>query len=74
MEIFSRIELAGFIGTLFYTVVGAGLLGLCYLIIELVTPFSIRKEIEEEHNTALAIMLGALFVALAIIIAAVIVS
>ena len=74
MEIFSRIELAGFVGTLFYAVVGAGLLGLCYLFIELVTPFSIRKEIEEEHNTALAIMLGALFVALAIIIAAVIVS
>ena len=74
MELFERIELSALLGTLVYTVIGAGLLGICYLIIELITPFSIRTEIEEEHNVALAIMLGALFVALAIIIAAVIVS
>ena len=38
------------------------------------TPFSIVKEIEEDQNVALAILIGSIFLALAIIIAAVILS
>jgi uncharacterized membrane protein YjfL (UPF0719 family) len=37
---------------------------------EKVTPFSIRKEIEEDQNIALGIIIGAAFIGLAIILAA----
>ena len=43
---------------------------LAYLAIQKVTPFSLRKEIEEDQNVALAIVLGAVFLGIAIIIAA----
>jgi putative membrane protein len=36
----------------------------------MVTPFSIRKEIEEDQNIALGILIGAIMLGLAIIIAA----
>ena len=41
-----------------------------FFVIKLVTPFSIRKEIEEDQNTALAIMIGSVILGLSIIIAA----
>jgi uncharacterized membrane protein YjfL (UPF0719 family) len=34
----------------------------------LVAPFSVKKEIEEDHNTALAIIIGALIIGIALII------
>ncbi len=46
--------------------------GIAFWIIVLVTPFSIRKEIEEDQNTSLAILIGAVILGLAIIIASVI--
>jgi uncharacterized membrane protein YjfL (UPF0719 family) len=36
----------------------------------LVTPFSIRKEIEEDQNIALGIVIGAMLLGIALIIAA----
>lgn len=52
--------------------VGIGLVvfALAFFIITKVAPFSIRKEIEEDQNTALGIILGAVILGLAIIIAA----
>jgi len=41
-----------------------------FFIITKITPFSIRKEIEEDQNTALGIVIGSVFIGLAIIIAA----
>lgn len=35
-----------------------------------IAPFSVRKEIEEDQNTALAILIGSMILGLAIIIAA----
>ena len=53
-----------------YGVIGMILFGLAYLIIDRLTPFSMRKEIEEDQNTALAILLGSVFIGIAIILAA----
>ncbi|MBK9260377.1 MAG: DUF350 domain-containing protein [Polyangiaceae bacterium] len=52
--------------------VGIGLVvfAVAFLIIVKVTPFSIRKEIEDDQNTALAIVIGAVILGLAWIIAA----
>jgi len=58
------------VSSLAYTLLGLVLFGLCFKIISAVTPFSIRKEIEEDHNTALAILIGAVILGLALIISA----
>ena len=68
------IVFAEIISTIFYTFLGLVLLVLCWVIIERITPLSLRKELEEDQNTAIAIVIGSLFVSLAIIIAAVILS
>lgn len=59
--------------TLIYSLIGMVVMGLAFWIITKITPFSIRKEIEEDQNTSLAVIIGAVIIALAIIIAAAIV-
>jgi len=61
-----------FLTTVAYTVFGLVIFALAFWIIVSVTPFSIRKEIEEDQNTALAILIGAVILGLSIIIASVI--
>ena len=58
------------LSTLVYSVIGIVVFLVAYFVMEKLTPFSIRKEIEEEQNVALGIIIGACFIALAIIIAA----
>ncbi len=53
-----------------YVVIGLGLFGLAFLVISKLVPFSIRKEIEEDQNVALGVVLGAVFIGIAIILAA----
>ena len=57
-----------------YSIVGTLLLGLSFYVIEKVLPFSMRKEIAEDHNVSLGIILGAFVIGLSIIIAAAIAS
>jgi putative membrane protein len=56
------------IGSIVYTVLGMILFFIALMIMQKLAPFSIRKEIEEDQNTALAVLMGAVFLALAIII------
>jgi len=42
----------------------------CFLLIDKLTPYQLWKEIIEEHNTALAIVIGAMSLGICIIIAA----
>ncbi|MGB6043541.1 MAG: DUF350 domain-containing protein [Pirellulales bacterium] len=58
------------IPTVIYFVVGLLLFGLSILLMEKVAPFSIRKEIEEDQNVALGILMGGMMIALAIVLAA----
>ncbi len=53
-----------------YSLIGIVMFGLCFWVIKMVTPFSLRKEIEEDQNTALAILIGSVILGIAIIIAA----
>ena len=71
---FDQIIFAEFISMIFYSVVGMVLMFIAYKIIEMLSPFPIVKEIEEDQNTSLAILIGSVFVAMSIIIAAVILS
>jgi putative membrane protein len=56
--------------TLIFVVIGLVFFGIAFLILTFITPFSIRKEIEEDQNTALGIVIGAMLIGIAIIIAA----
>lgn len=62
------------IATMFYTILGLILLGLSWKIIEWVSPFSLRKEIEDDQNLAIAVLIGSLFISIAILISSVIIS
>lgn len=72
MDLMSNIVVAEVVDTVFYTALGAALMLACWKVIDWITPFPIIKEIEEDQNMALAVLMGAVFIALAIIIAAVI--
>jgi putative membrane protein len=63
-------HLVQFVLTIVYSIVGMVIFGLGYFLFEKITPFSIRKEIEEDQNTSLAIIIGSVIIGLAIIIAA----
>jgi uncharacterized membrane protein YjfL (UPF0719 family) len=58
------------IASLVYSLIGILMFAASFLIIKAITPFSLRKEIEEDQNSALAIMIGSVILGLSIIIAA----
>lgn len=53
-----------------FAVVGIVVFGVTFWVITKVTPFSIRKEIEHDHNTALAILVAAVILGIAMIVSA----
>lgn len=61
---------ASFVATLVFTTIGLVFFALSFWIISKVVPFSLRKEIEEDQNIALAIIIGAVILGIAIIVAA----
>jgi uncharacterized membrane protein YjfL (UPF0719 family) len=52
------------------SVVGLIIFGIAFLLIVNIAPFSVKKEIEEDQNTSLGILIGSIFISLAIIISA----
>ena len=56
--------------TLVFVVIGLIIFALTFFIIAKATPFSVRKEIEEDHNVALAIVIASVILGSALIIAA----
>ncbi len=56
--------------TIVYSLLGVVIFALAFLLMVRVLPFSMRKEIEDDQNTALAIVVGAVILGLAIIVAA----
>ena len=56
--------------TAIFTAFGLIVFGIAFLIIVKATPFSIRKEIEEDQNVALAVVIGAVIIGISLIIAA----
>ena len=56
--------------TLVFVVIGLIVFALAFLVIAKATPFSVRKEIEEDQNVALAIVIASVILGSALIIAA----
>jgi putative membrane protein len=60
----------GIVSSLIFVGIGIVVFLLAFLLITKLSPFSIRKEIEEDQNTALGIVIGSVIIGLSIIIAA----
>jgi putative membrane protein len=58
------------VGSALFGVIGLIFFGIAFAVIQKVLPFSMRKEIEEDQNTALGIVLGAVIIGIAMIISA----
>ncbi len=58
------------VASVVYCAIGVIMFGLSFLIIKMMTPFSLRKEIEEDQNTALGIVIGSVIIGLSLIISA----
>ena len=56
--------------TVIFVAIGLIVFALAFLIVVLVSPFSVKKEIEEDQNTSLAIIIGSLIIGLAMIVSA----
>ena len=56
--------------TVIFVAIGLIVFALAFLIVVLVSPFSMKKEIEVDQNTALAIIIGSIIIGLAMIISA----
>ena len=56
--------------TIIFVAIGLVVFAVAFLIVVLVAPFSVKKEIEEDHNTALAVIIGAIIIGIAMIVSA----
>ena len=58
------------ITTIVFVLLGLIVFALAFFVITKVTPFSVRKEIEDDQNVALAVVIGSVILGSALIIAA----
>lgn len=66
-----NLKMAVVIETVIYSFIGIGFFGLAIWLMSLISPFSIRKEIEEDQNIALGIIMGSVIIGISIILSAV---
>lgn len=59
-----------FLLAILYVLVGLAFFVGAFWVIQRFAPFSVRKEIEEDQNTSLAVLIGSVIIGIAIIIAA----
>ena len=62
----------GILDTGIYSLFGIVMMIIGFLVIIIISPFSIKKEIGEDQNTALGIIIGSVILGISIIIASVI--
>lgn len=56
--------------TAIFVALGLVVFAAAFFVIVRVLPFSVKKEIEEDHNTALAVLIGSIIIGISIIIGA----
>ena len=57
-------------GSILYALIGVGIFGVCFIIVDKLTPYHLWNEIIEKKNMALAIVIGAIAIAIGMIVAA----
>ena len=56
------------LSTIIFVLIGLAVFAIAFFIVVKITPFSVKKEIEDDQNTALAIIIGAIIIGVALII------
>jgi len=56
--------------TIVFVAIGLIVFAVAFLIVVLVTPFSVKKEIEDDQNISLAVIIGSVIIGIAMIISA----
>lgn len=69
-SIVSQLDPGAIVATIVYSLIGMALFMLAFKLFDRLAPFSVRKEIEEDQNTALGVIIGATMIGIAIIVAA----
>jgi uncharacterized membrane protein YjfL (UPF0719 family) len=64
----SEIHWAPMVAALVYAVIGLVIFGAAFVVVDRLTPYSLWKELIDEHNTALAIVVGAVALGISIIV------
>lgn len=62
--------LQGLVATVLFTVIGLIFFGITFFLITRLAPFSVKKEIEDDQNVALGIVIGAMIIGVAMIVSA----
>ncbi len=57
-------------GSILYALIGVVIFWLCFIIVDKITPYRLWEEIVEKKNLALAIVVGAMAIAIGMIVAA----
>ncbi|HWQ32688.1 MAG TPA: DUF350 domain-containing protein [Blastocatellia bacterium] len=58
------------LSTIVFSLIGIVLFAIAFWVVTKVTPFSVKKEIEDDQNTALAIIIGSIIIGIALIVSA----
>ena len=56
------------VAAVIFSIIGLIFFAVAFIIMAKASPFSLRKEIEEDHNVALAIIMGSVILGIAIVI------
>ncbi len=59
-----------FFGSMLFALMGVAVFWICFLIIDKLTPYDLWAEIVEKRNLALAIVVGAMCIAIGLIVSA----
>jgi len=65
-----QVKVGAFVSSLVYSFVGVFIFWISFLIIDRFTPYHLWKELVEEKNVALAIVVGGIAIGICIIVAA----
>jgi putative membrane protein len=64
------IQISNVVNAVVYAAIGIVIFAGSFLVLDKLTPYNLWKEIVQEHNVALAILLGAMSLGICVIIAA----
>jgi putative membrane protein len=64
------VQLTNVVNAILYAAIGIVIFAGSFLVLDKITPYNLWKEIVQEHNLALAILLGAMSLGICVIIAA----
>jgi uncharacterized membrane protein YjfL (UPF0719 family) len=57
------------VASIVYALIGVAIFAVAFMLMEKIAPFSLRKELAEDDNVAVGVLLGSMMIGLSIIIA-----